>query len=400
MPSSLISYQLSSGEIHVSDNDESSCTVTLKNYKGTIELSRDIQSLKLYLYGESKVESYLKLQNFDKQDKIKIDGNGSLEILGLESTSIEICSTISIQSIVCNVLYISCGNVTLIDGSENAVITCKGHAVVSDSILSYSGTKTVIQSPYLLIENSICDINSSTKWFSSDHDVIIDDCIDIESSENSFTCDALVTELNELGEEIPKEFVYALVKDESGNLVTVASRRILYGYVTTSEVIVDNTYKTIKFSTANQKGMLATDYDKFKNSTGYTNVFLHRRINQNGELYEGRGDNYITEETIDKIINGFQVTLYPELEAISKEVIDSICAGTYVYDGHPHYLEPISIDVVDQICAGTYEGRRLNGYSMDETDSRKYQLGIYSLYSYRTTKLSFHDEDSTMLEFP
>ena len=388
-----VNYTLTSGEIHVSGNDDTSCNIVLKNFEGSIDVSDEVQALKIYLYGTNKIDSIIELSNYNKLDKIAISGKGNCSINGLSSTSIQLESDTQIRNLLrCNVLKINCCKV---DVDANVDFDVIGHVWILNSIFNCNST---INSPYLLIDNSKVNIEGNPP-LNSDNEISFQTCLNIVDDETSISCEPCATE--EINGEIrPKDFLYLIITDENGDIKDILSRRKLYGYTSTSEVIVDNSGKNVKFSHANQPGEPATPYDKFKDSTHYTNVNLHQRIDQTSKIYEGRGTNYIDDETIFKIIHGLYYNYEFEYEAISDEVINQICNDTYIYDGHPHSADPITVEVVQEIIDGTYKGRRLNGYDLSEVDSRKYQEGIYSLYSYRTTKLSFHDEDSTELEFP
>ena len=401
MADPLATYVATSGEAHVFDNDFTSCTVVLKDFVGTLSINSSVQSLKIIVYNECTVNSDIELKNLDKTDKIKVTGDGHLDIQRFKSTSIELQADCTIHSLEGNVIKFESCQVDCVPTTHDPIIYSVGHVWFSDCIVNYEGSGTLIHTPYLLVENATCTIISEGEWITGKgrYQVILDDCLDVVLDDNRFSCVALVLEEIK-GQMRPKDFLYVLLADADGELRTIASRRQLYGYDTLSTTLVDQSGSYVKYAHANQHGMYYNLFDRFKEETGFTNVDLHRRINQFGVILVGRGTNYITDEVIWLITHDKYTSNDFEWEAIPDPDIHAICDGTYVYDGHPHSGTPITIETITAICKGEYTTKHMNGYEMSETRSRKYQVGIYSLYSYRTTDMSFHDEKSTSLEFP
>ena len=269
-------------------------------------------------------------------------------------------------------------------------ISAKGHIWIVDAILIIdNGYDYGIKSPYILFDNSQCDAVGAIKVFDTENAISIENCINIGYIETAFTCYSFVND--DLGK--PKDFLYVVTRDNDGQISGIHSRRKLYGYATS---VYDNDQKL--YQDVNIPAQLASSYDLFKHSTQYTNVDLHRWMDQNGELYKGRGRNYIPDEVINLICRSLWSGESIEWEAIPDEVIDAICAATYDFPYHPHTSEPISREVVQEILSGSYRWPRENSYEFDEVRSRNYELGIYSLNSYRTTELVFYKDNDPVCE--
>ena len=274
-----------------------------------------------------------------------------------------------------------------------AFISAKGHAYIVDTTLIVDeGYDYGIASPYILFDNSKSNVEGYESAFDTQNAVSIEHCIDVEYLEKTFVSTSLVNDEN----GHPKDFLYLVLKDENGKITQIASRRKLYGYNIESLSYIDS--GAVVSGNQNIPAQLATPYDKFKHSTQYTNVDLHRWIDQNGELYNGRTPNYITDEVLYLIIHSLWNGESFEWEAIPDEVINAICQGTYIYDGHPHTSEPMDPGVVDAIIHGTYIWPRANGYEWGEINSRQYEVGIYSLNSYRVTDLIMYEADNELCD--
>ena len=258
-------------------------------------------------------------------------------------------------------------------GATEPLINAKGHTWLIDCVLECTGYDYAIHSPYILFDNVTSDFNSDVKNFDTPHDISVTHCEISNNSNTRFTSTSIVVD----DSEMPADFIYRLIYKNS-QLKQIASRRKLYNFLPAKK---------------------ADPYDYFKESTHYTNVDLHRRIDQNSTILKGIGTNYIPPYIIELICLGLYESSTFELTAISDEVIRAICNDTYEDDQHPHSWPVISNEVVEDIMRGRYIPEPNNGYEYDETDSRKYDLGIYSLNSYRTTELSFYD-DNSILEFP
>ena len=274
----------------------------------------------------------------------------------------------------------------------SSFVNAKGHVWLTDCTFITSGYDTGISAPYILIDNSKCDVQGNNFAFDTPNAISVEHCIDIEYLQNSFKSLSLVND--EFGN--PKDFIYVVIKDKDGNVSKIASRRKLYGYNVESSMYTQG--GALVSGNQNIYAQPATPYDIFKHSTQYTNVDLHRWINQNGEIYKGRRPNYISDEVLYLIVNSLWGGQSFEWEAISDEVINAICDGTYVYDGHPHTSEPMDPSVVEAILEGTYIWPRENGSELDELRSRNYDLGIYSLNSYRFTDILVYDSNSEICD--
>ena len=53
---------------------------------------------------------------------------------------------------------------------------------------------------------------------------------------------------------------------------------------------------------------------------------------------------------------------------------------------------------VQAIIEGTYSWPKYSKFALDESSSRNYEVGIYSLNSYRTTIYNFYDEGTPITE--
>ena len=258
-------------------------------------------------------------------------------------------------------------------------IQAKGHVWLIDCYVVDTEHNISIQSPYILLDNAKCSIQAETEALDTKIDkeyyneISTENCKDVEQTITSFSCNGIVTDEN----NIPKEFLYVIVKDENDKYAGVISREKLY---------------------ASQPAHLVTPYDKFKHSTEYTNVDLHRWINQDGEVYKGYGTNYILDDIIKSICNDLWHGVSVDWEAIPDEVIQEICNLIYTYEPHNHTSVPLDDETIEEILNDEYDFSIYNGYDLDEIDSRKYELNIINLNSYRTTELSFYEDNSEIVD--
>ena len=382
----MISYSKISGTIKIINIDSGVYTVILDSYIGSIEVDSEVCGLKFIVYSDNTVTSPINIVKNNKLDKILVTGPGNLSAPVFETTCLDIQAHTIIGNVRSNVVKVSGSTLEGLNNVDNPYIStdsfdtnvfvsASGHIWLIDCIFNSSGYTYGITSPYVLLDNATCNIHSEIRAIESDNDVRIQNCSDTQASTDEFESTAEVLD----SDNIPKPFVYTIVRNEFGEYEKSISRRQTYGH---------------------GPAVLADKFDTFQDATGYTNPNLHRRIDQNGEILKSRPSNYITDYTIGLIVNGYHKEFNPENEGISDEVILEICNGMYVYDGHPHYPAPISADVIQQIIEGTYIPNRINQFDQDEVESRKYEVGIYSLKSYRTTTYAFHDESSEVTELP
>lgn len=395
----MIVFTKTQGDIQTIDGDHS-CIVFLRNFIGEVtSISLDCKYLTFVADGNCEVISDISITNSDKLDILKIRGRGKLAIGKLAATTIEIYSEVSAKTISANVVKIYGANLSSnanIDEDET-FIKAIGHVWVVDSILNCEKYKNGIDSPYVLIDNSLCDLTGHEKAILSENALSVENCRNVSNLDISFKCEPCIEDGN-----APKRFIYALLRDDSGKVVQVLSRRKLYGYdIEGPNFIWPNASNALISGEQIIPAQVATPYDVFKHSTQYTNVDIHRWINQAGEVLKGLGSNYITDETINAICNAMWTENPDDWEAIPKEIINRICEilpPEYVYDGHPHSSEPMSIDTVNSIMNGSYDWPKKNSYALDEVDSRNYELGLYSLNSYRTADLKFYEQNNPVSE--
>lgn len=377
----VTTYNLRSGNIDVLESDNA-VTITLYSFEGELTIPNTCVYLVLVLNGHNAINSGIELNDHDKIDSILIKGDGSCDFSGpVGANSVEVRSK-------CNFFDNLHGNVIKLSGSEVRAsytdfgIECSGHIWILDSYLEISGYQSDIGivSPFVLIDNSSIFIEANSEAIQTPHKLIISNCCTpTDYSDTEFKIQSLVHSDEEIGHELyrPDSFVYAVVENEQGE-----------------KEIVDRQKNFSEFSAT----LIEEDsYDWFKHLTQYTNVDLHRWIDQEGEIdqdgiYKGRGTNYIKDDTIDAITSDVWYETSPETEAISDEVIDEIIDGSYNYDGHPHPSEPITVDAVEAILNGTYDWSRYNQYELDELKHRGYELAIHGVNSYRTTEMTFYDE--------
>ena len=413
----MISYDVSSGHISVYE-DGDFVKITLNNFVGHIEDIDGYKNVIVDITGRNLDTLGMCLRihttSQDKTDSIIIKGKDkfvdSIDTAILGSTSIEISNVNITNSLECAVYVLKVQDCRICTAGgvmgSGWSIWARSYIRVVDSTILGESELSGFWAPYIFIENSNCSLIHSRTYLKpipEGSELVITEGTLIENSATKFICECLVKD----DEGYPKSFVYTVVRDEDGQVVQVIDRQKHYSYI---------------------PAQLATAYDEFKHSTGYTNVDLHRWIDNEGEIYIGRGVNSISDEVIDAICNGtwddevepeelevYEITdsagyiIITDLEDIivtgpytvnyiSPEVVDQICNGTYIYDNHPHSSEPMSAETVQAIIDGTYEWPRMNDYELDEVKSRSYEVGIYSLNSYRTTTMSFYDENSSEID--
>lgn len=393
----MIEFIKDQGSIEVI-NSENSCLCIVKDFIGEItSISSSCTYLTFILFGSSSINSSIELSNHNKLDTIMIKGEGQLKVKSLRATTIEIYADTDSTQLFGNVIKLfGCKISNYADSNASEFISANGHIWVIDTILNIQNCTNGINSPYVLIDNSNCTVECSENAILSDNEITIEHCNVIDSSNKLFKTECLVFSENA---NTPKNFTYSIIKDTAGNIISIASRRKLYGY-DVEDPCFDQS-NTIISGEQIIPAQPATSYDKFKHSTHYTNVDLHRWMNKPGEQLKGRGTNYITDAVINDICNSFWSGKSAEWEAIPEETVNRICEvllPPYVYDGHPHSCETIEPNIVTDIMNETYQWPKRNGYELDEVSGREYELGIYSLYSYRNTDLKFYESNNKISE--
>lgn len=393
----MIKFTGDSSKIQIIEGDHS-CLCILKEFVGEItSITDECKYLTFVLFGDCIINSNISLTSTDKLDTIIVKGEGSLCVTSLNATTIEVYADVKFDSVTGNVVkFCGCQISKYCEAHSETYIKAAGHIWVTDTILTANNCNIGISSPYVLIDNSTCNIQASIKAIQTSNDMIIEHCDSVNDKDCLFTSSASVLGSDNI---TPKKFLYALLRDESGNVVQVATRRKLYGYnVETLSEVWDNAKVSGEQIIPAQ---LADAFDEFKHSTQYTNVDLHRWISDVGETLKGRGSNYIPDETIALICQDFWSGESVDWEAIPVEIVNRICEvllPEYVYDGHPHTSTPIDPQVVRDILYGDYVWPKRNGYELDEVSGRAYEVGMYSLYSYRNTDLKFYEPDNTLSE--
>lgn len=361
----MVSYSTQSGQIKVIEND-SSIVISLFDYIGTLEVGSECETLRISVRGNCKITNNISLKNHNKLDIIKVThsdvGSPLLEFNQLSASSVILnCNSIG-NKITGNVIRIEECSLELKTNSSNSIYGLEsiGHIWVVDTKLTSSGFQSVAKVPYFLIDNSTLNLLSTSKVIETDNEVSIVNCSYYSYLDQTLETQATVNN-NETGN--PRSFQYVIFKNEDGSYSGVVDRRSLYTYVPAT---------------------LATPFDKFKHSTQYTNVDLHRWIDQHSEESI---DGAISNSTIDAICRNEEFIDGIDQSEISNEVIDQICKGTYVYDGHPHDSNPIKVIIVDDIMSGKYQ------FDNDsELYRQNYSLGIYSLESFRTSQIPLYHE--------
>lgn len=361
----MISYSAQSGEAEVVEND-TSVIVSLQDFVGTLSIDSDCETLRIIVRGNCQITNSISLKNHEKLDIIKIAssdvGENLLQFNQLSASSVTVeCNSIG-NAIAGNVIRIE--NCTLqlkpnTDNSEYGLVSA-GHVWVVDSTLTSDGFESVAKTPYFLIDNSSLTLTSKAAVIGTKNEVSIVNC-----SYYSYLTSYLETYASVIDTETnrPKQFQYVILKNPDGSYSGVIDRRKLFMQV---------------------PAILATPYDKFKHSTQYTNVDLHRWLDQHAEEAV---DGAIPNVTIDHICRNEEFVDGIDQAEISDGTIDRICDGTYVYDGHPHDSVPIKIVVVDDIMRGTYH------FANDsELYRQNYSVGIYSLESFRTSQIPLYSE--------
>lgn len=376
----MIDYTTTSGNINIIDHEDGYYTVYLNQFEGTLTPSSDVSQLRIFVQGESTIQNDIELANHNKLDRIRIDGIAPCHLQSLKATSVEILRDSTIKSITGNVIRIDNCSVESIEPVET-FLYAKGHIWLVDAYIESHGCSVFAHAPYVLIENLSADITATSSVFSLPDNVHIDFCESIEPTDvSTITTSFRATGLkcNEFGK--PIKFIQYVKQTSEGT--DIVDRRDLFSY-TPAE--------------------LASTFDRFKHDTKYTNTHLHRWMDQNGEiLKKGIDVNAIRPEDVIRICQG----LYDFADAdinkhpIPQSVIDAVCNDPdYVIEDEVDF-DPMALEVVRAILDGTYVWPRTNKYAYDEQDSRKYELGIYGLHSYRVTDICFHDEHSDVDELP
>ena len=333
---SLVNFEKTSGSIHFIEED-CSCIAILDRFVGTFEsISESCIYLTIIVKSDSQINSNISLNSRqNKLDVLAIKGPGSLNAGSLKATSIEIKANLVATSIEANVVKISeCKIIGYLDSTQTDVpesfIQAIGHVSIFDTHIINRGYDYSISSPYILIDNSHCEMQANVTALQTSNAVSVIHCLAIDYTQKRFYSNAVV--LDESGE--PKSFTYAILRNSDGTVTDLVSRRKLYGYNVESTSYIHN--KELVSSNQSIPAQPATPYDFFKHSTQFTNVDLHRWINQHGEIFKGLGTNYIPQNVIELICNDLWFEESSEWEAIPDEIIDLICTNIYSSVAHIH----------------------------------------------------------------
>lgn len=412
----MITYSATKGSLNYTQNDES-IVIELHSFVGNVELGKSYKHVKMLVNGSCVVNSDIDITRSDKSDIIQISsnldlswsrstllGNHSLTIKSISSSSVYLqdvsvmCPNISGNNININhsCLFLD-HSLTNYSNEDSIALNSYGHITVTDSCILGKGdiksfTKlprnvissygVAIQTPYLIIDNSDIYLNiykydESLTALRSYHDLSITNCImgklEIDESSNtnnsSYSCidiSAIVRDGSNL--DLPKPFTYIVLKNDDGSFKGIIDRRKLYNYLPARK---------------------ANAYDKYKHSTYFTNVDLHRHIDQHTDNY----DDAISKDVVDKIMNLSWSGKDIDQTAIPNEIIDLIQQDKYVYDGHSHDSYPLTKDDIDAIMNGKYIFD-----SESHLYTQNYQVMISSLNSYRTTMVPLYGEHKQYLE--
>lgn len=243
-----------SGDIEIIDKDNHSYTIILNNFSGEIEVSSSTLRLRFILHGENEVTSNICLSSSNRQDSISIRGQGFCKFKKVAATVVEVLSNIEVDTLECHIAKITSSCVTTSTLTE--WITAEGHIWITDSILEASTPNVGIKSKFVVIDNSNIDLTCG-KVFDTENELVLDHIDVYENIDTHFNCIGKV--LDESGD--PRDFLNVIQDSSSG--INIETRRKLYGHT---------------------PAVKAGPYDKFRQAIGYTNVNLHRHIDQEGEF--------------------------------------------------------------------------------------------------------------------
>ena len=362
----MVSYEKQAGTIEVIEND-TSVVVSLFEYVGTLKVGLACETLRISVKGNCELTNDISLTNHEKIDIIKIVpseiGHPHIRLKSLKASSVIVNCDCDINLITANVIRIenaTC-NTYVTDSNSHSPLSSVGHAWIVDSTYNCSKFDYGADVPYLLVDNSDININAKIKVVNSDNEISLSNIAEYTYLEPNMMARCSVRDDTK---GTPKQFQYVILKNQDGSYSGIVDRRKLYTYI---------------------PAVLATPYDKFKHSTQFTNVDLHRWIDQHAdEPVEGEG---IPNSTIDKICRGEEFKNGEDPQEIPDSVIDQICNGTYVFDGHPHESIPMRAYVIDEIMRGTYHFE-----NESELYRQNYSLIIQSLESYRTSQVPLYHE--------
>lgn len=243
-----------SGEIEVIDKDNHSYTLILNSFVGEINLSSAVKRIRFILFGDNEVTSPIQLANFDKQDSISVTGKGFCKFTHLEATVVEVLADIHVSEIRGHIVKAT--GAKLSSYSYNSWIEVSGHVWLTDSVLETSTAVSAITSDYILVDNCNLDLECN-EIFKTDNEISFEHLVVNLDEPTHFVCVGKV--LDDNGD--PRDFLNVIQSSKDENFIE--TRRKLYG---------------------NTPAKLATPFDKFKQSTGYTHVNLHRHIDQEGQF--------------------------------------------------------------------------------------------------------------------
>jgi len=140
-------------------------------------------------------------------------------------------------------------------------------------------------------------------------------------------------------------------------------------------------------------------YGVFKESTYYTNVDLHRWINQTGAILPHADENSIYIPVIDTILKKlWQDQVDDDPERIDEAILDAISSTLSEYEIDNDLA--ITSEDLFRIVHDIYYPLKRTNYLQQEMESRNYEVGIYSLNSYRTTKRIYTTHGEEVISRP
>lgn len=256
-----VSCDVSQGTFTVTYRGSGCYYLVLDGFRGTISTDGSVSKLKILLVGECEIGDVSVQRRQDRLDVIEMvscvqdtdDGRsmGTSKAGAISATNVLMSGTcIEFGSIDCDVLAMRSSQAY--GTGAQAAVTASNHIWVVDSILEVASDSTAISSPYILIDNGSLNVSGAPaiecEGVSLEH-------ASLESATfDGYVCSAAV--IDPLTGN-PEAFMWHWDPETK----TVTSRLVRSGCSPMRP---------------------ATAYDWFKESTGYTNVDLHRRVDQEG----------------------------------------------------------------------------------------------------------------------
>lgn len=252
-----VTCSFESGSVGSIERSDGIITVILDSYDGTVRFDSSVSRAKVVLIGACSVKGLSVKSEYPNLDALEVTSRDTNYGDGAKM-DVSTIGNLSATTVMVTSAHIECGSIecdTLISRSSQIYelewmlsVKASGYVRLFDTILECASESAAIDSPYVLLDNCYVDFKGNPAMACLDrhveHSTIVCD------TESEFACSPKVIDPIT---GVPKCFMYAY-DPETGSV---------------SERLERHTYEPARPANA---------YDRFKEATGYTNLDLHRRV--------------------------------------------------------------------------------------------------------------------------